>query len=107
MTTGFVLTLPAMDSEVCAWSGVNASRVRMWTPTVSLELNIVPPFRNHNSYGRPRRQADLRAAAAEDWGRDPPGFGIRRRGLARASPWPDGWVPCLVGRPGQAWQTRR
>ena len=53
MTTGFVLTLPAMYSEVWAWSGVNASRVRMWTPTVSLELSIAPPIRNHNSYDRP------------------------------------------------------
>ena len=65
MTTGFVLTLPAMYSEVWAWSGVNASTVRMWTPTVSLELSIAPPIRNHNSYDRRRCQADLRGATTE------------------------------------------
>ena len=43
MTTAFVLTLPAMYSEVRGSPGDDASRVRMWTPTVSLELSIAPP----------------------------------------------------------------
>ena len=35
------------------------------TPTVSLELSIAPPIRNHNSYDRRCCQADLRGATTE------------------------------------------